>query len=314
MKTDLKEDATLEFLNKKFKNARHVWQDLLIEFGQDKYEETGFMIFVTGKWLKDFSKFCQAPVPKLIKILKSFADQGLITPQLFCEKIIFSENFLINHEKFLTKYPKKFSEKRKKTEKKLDFFLKTREPKPYFSMTCEEIMNNFDSLLRTKTSPYNNKYKYNNNINILDSAESDSEQFSLTSPSEEVSESSVKEFVEIVNEATNEQYDLKSWQYVFAIHLANILKQKDPNAAKPNLQEGARLLNQIALWGYNTKQIENVIYYFQQELNKASPPYPIKNIVSIRDFKQFFRKLFGVSQNGITTDYTARATEIANNL
>lgn len=312
LETDLRNNLKFEHLNELHKESRHVWQDLLLEFGQDKYLETGFMIFMTDHWMKEFAKFSGVTVPKLRQILELFSEKKLVVSKLFSEKILFSENFLRNHIGFFSKYEKKFRRRREKFANNIKLFLEIRESNSGFSMTYDDIVKYFDNTLDTclnrKTVHNNNNNNKNNNKNInLDSNESD---FQLTPIEDEKPPlETVKEFAEIVNEAN--QFDRESWQYGYAKHVEKILKERDPNSPKQNLQQGARYFDDIFGWGYSQSQIENVIYFFQQELNKASPSYPAKRITTFHDFKQFFRKLFGMCQNGIKTDYERKAAEIA---
>lgn len=325
LETDLRENIKFNYLNKIHKESRHVWQDLLLEFGQDKYLETGFMIFMSDDWLKDFSKFTGVTVPKLKRILELFSEKNLIVSKLFFEKIIFSENFLRNHAGFFSKYEKKFTRRREKFEKNIKLFYEIRESDPKFTMTYLEVVQYFDDILsecaHQKNRHNNNNNNKNNNNNIINT-DSNESNFQLTSPEikkTEPSQEDINDFAEIMNEVmpetTPEKYPHESWQYGFAKHIEKILHDKDPNSAKQNLQLGAKYIDEINTnMRYTQSQIENVIAFFENEITKSPPPYPVNRIVTIRDFKQFFRKLNRMCENGIIDNYEERAAEIADKI
>ena len=323
LETDLRGNFKFNcYLNTVYKESRHVWQDLLLEFGQDKYLENGFMIFITDEWLKEFAKFTGVTVPKLKKILELFSKENLIVSKLFSQNILFSENFLRNHAGFFMKFEKKFKKRREKFEKNIQFFLEIQETKSKNSITYKDVLIYFDNILashsKQKNAHNNNNNNKNNNNNInLESDDSDLFPDIPKTKSENPPIEILTEFAEVVNEADKKAkttFEHNTWQYEYAEKLEKIFKERDPNAPDLNLQDGARMFDKInsdKKWGYSCEQINTVIDWMEYELNKSSPPYPFKKVNSFHTFNQFFRAMLGEKQNGITADYESRATEIA---
>jgi len=319
IKTDARTEDRIEFLEKTFKDAGKVWIYLLVEFGQDKNESTGFMIFINEKWYKNFAKICRVPLHNVKEIIKQFADPKiqLISTLLYNENILFSEKFLLNHRGFFKNNRKNFAKIYLKIQENLEFLFITREQNLNYSMTYENFAHAFAEVLLRKKLAYSNMYSNSNNIPKGIEANTSDNDFELT-PTEEIIKEKydyAKELSDIINEANDkQQFEKDSWHYKKSIEIDDILRKKDPNMLKQNYQEGARILGDLNLiHNYTTVQIESVITKLKDELNKSSPYWVFKSITNYSDFNKYFRKMLGM-QNGKSgsnfTDKIKRLTEL----
>jgi len=302
IQTDITTEKRITFLEKKYKDAGKVWIYLLIEFGKEKNEINGFMIFANEKWYKDFSKICRVSLTTLKEIIKRFSDPDiqLISTLLFNENILFSEKFLLNHRGFWKNNRKNFSKIYLKIQENLDFLFKTRESNSNFSMKYEDFAHAFAEVMLRKKLAYSNMYSNMYNIPKGIGADAPANGFELT-PIEMSKEKYdyAKELSNIVDEANNlKQFEVDSWQYVESIKIDKAIKKADPNSPKQNYQEGARILDELnSKNNYTVDQIKSVVKYFEVEKNKSSPYWVCNRIINYSSFKQYFRNMSGV-KNG----------------